>query len=541
MERERKRRHNFQATEKNLTTDDELKVLKYRQKKSTLEKEQNIVNELDKYDDHSLLFQSEVNVLSSLMYLSNNREQTGLVNQSLQYINQDMFLDVVNREIYKLMIDRFKLFITGQLPTQEQHLININELNNTLVSYENSNDVKQNTIYNIYKERHAEQYLKYLFEKEDDIYNLVDYSKELSNNYKRHTLIQKLIHFANHLNLNNQEEFQNNFNQIKEEISNIIEDNNDKELSSLEQISDDFINKVNDVYHGVSDQDTLDLGEFVNLSDILKIKGGNMISIGARPSVGKTTFALNLIYQTLNNDQHFKDRKPVVAMFSLEMSREELINKYASILTSIPMADINSGKLNNNQIRSLMLFAQEDVKNFYVNDNSAITIDEIENQLINLKQNHEGHLDLVVIDYLQLMNSQSGYGDNRQQQISTISRNIKIMARKLNVPIIAIVQLSRNLENRMDKRPILSDIRESGSIEQDSDAVLFLYRDDYYETNNNNEDNHNASDDGSLSQVDVIVAKNRAGKRGTVKFIFDKPRSQFAETTGIEIKENKKD
>ena len=186
--------------------------------------------------------------------------------------------------------------------------------------------------------------------------------------------------------------------------------------------------------------------------------------------------------------------------------------------------------MNEEELRNLMLFVNDDTQGLYINDNPNITTAEIESQLLKLKE-QQGHLDLVVIDYLQLINSNLRT-DNRQQEVSQISRDIKKIAKSLEVPIISLVQLSRSLEARQDKRPTLSDIRESGSIEQDSDIVMFLYRDDYYERDDTS--NNDDGEDGNVSEIEVIVAKNRQGERATVKMLFLKDISRFQEVKYVD-------
>ena len=220
--------------------------------------------------------------------------------------------------------------------------------------------------------------------------------------------------------------------------------------------------------------------------------------VAARPGMGKTAFALNL---ALNVG---KKNKGAVAVFSLEMSREQLAMRLLSIESFVDSKKMLTGKLSEDEWNKLgaaaVALSQTDIR---VDDNPSITVAEM-----NAKCRRVDNLSMVIVDYLQLMQG-SGYGknsDNRVNVVSDISRSLKIMAKELNVPVICLSQLSRGPEGRPDKRPMLSDLRESGAIEQDADEVMFLYRDDYY--------NKETQDQGV---AECIVAKNRHGELGTVR------------------------
>ena len=233
-----------------------------------------------------------------------------------------------------------------------------------------------------------------------------------------------------------------------------------------------------------------------------KINGLNksdLILIAARPGMGKTSIALNI---TLNVAKKFDK---TIAFFSLEMSREQLAMRLMANESFVDNQKLLTGQLSEEEWSKIGLassaLSQTDIR---VDDNPTITVAEI-----NAKCRRLDNLGLVVIDYLQLMTSagtKTSSGENRQQIVSDISRSLKIMAKELNVPVICLSQLSRANESRTDKRPMLSDLRESGAIEQDADEVMFLYRDDYY--NENSEEKNIA---------ECIVAKNRHGETGTVK------------------------
>ena len=262
------------------------------------------------------------------------------------------------------------------------------------------------------------------------------------------------------------------------------------------------LHKVFDTLTELSQSDSAIPGMSTGLRDLdKKINGLNksdLFLIAARPAMGKTAFALNLALNVA------KKYNKTVACFSLEMSREQLTMRLLANESFVELGKLLTGKLSEEEWTKLAMasaaLSQTDLR---VDDNPSITVAEI-----NAKCRRLDNLGLVVIDYLQLMQG-SGYGkasDNRVNVVSDISRSLKIMAKELNVPVICLSQLSRGPEGRTDKRPMLSDLRESGAIEQDADEVIFLYRDEYY--------NENTEDKGV---AECIVAKNRHGEVGTVK------------------------
>ena len=233
---------------------------------------------------------------------------------------------------------------------------------------------------------------------------------------------------------------------------------------------------------------------------ILGLNKGELLIIAARPGMGKTSIALNMALHTAMN-QH-----KTVALFSLEMRKEELVKRLLSRAALVPMNNLLTGQLSDQQWRDVSDAAQTlSTTNIRVDDNPTLTVSDM-----NAQCRRVSNLDLVIIDYLQLMQSAgSGHtwsNESRTQAVSDISRMLKIMAKELNVPVICLSQLSRANEGRQDKRPVLSDLRESGSIEQDADVVIGLYRDGYY---NKESENPNLAE--------AIILKNRKGATGTVE------------------------
>ena len=235
----------------------------------------------------------------------------------------------------------------------------------------------------------------------------------------------------------------------------------------------------------------------------------DLILVAARPSMGKTAFELNLA-------QYMAFKKNLtVALFSLEMSKEQLVNRMFSLESNVDAQKLRTGQLNDEEWERLIESAGTIGKSkLIIDDTPGISIAELRSKCRKYKLEHD--LSIIMIDYLQLM-SGSGRTESRQQEISDISRSLKALARELSVPVIALSQLSRAVEQRPDHRPMLSDLRESGAIEQDADVVMFLYRDDYY--------NHDSPDKGVS---EVIIAKQRNGPIGTVKLAWLPQYTKFA-------------
>lgn len=251
-------------------------------------------------------------------------------------------------------------------------------------------------------------------------------------------------------------------------------------------------------------------------SDFDKLTTGlhedNLIILAARPAMGKTAFALNIAQNVAT-----KSGKPV-AIFSLEMGDESLVERMLSAEGAIPNHHIRTGFLSTDEWERLV-YAQSRLAEapIFIDDSAGIRISDIRARARRLAQETSG-LGLIVIDYLQLITGRKT--DNRQQEVSEISRQLKIIAKELKVPVIALSQLSRSVEQRQDKRPIMSDLRDSGSIEQDADIVAFLYRDAYYQDN--------ADDQEESNLTELIVKKNRHGSLGTVKLYFHKEYTKFS-------------
>ncbi|MCR5452569.1 MAG: replicative DNA helicase [Lachnospiraceae bacterium] len=260
---------------------------------------------------------------------------------------------------------------------------------------------------------------------------------------------------------------------------------------------------------------------FIDLDYMMAgLQDSDLILIAARPSMGKTAFTLNIA-------QHvgiFEDK--CTAIFSLEMSKEQLVNRLLALESHVDAQKIRTGKLLDNDWEMLVEGATKiSASKLIIDDTPSISVSELRSKCRKYKQEHG--LSLVMIDYLQLMKG-SGRTESRQQEISDISRSLKAIARELNVPVIALSQLNRGVEQREDKRPMLSDLRDSGAIEQDADVVMFIYRDDYYN-----------KDSAAKGISEIIIAKQRNGPVGTVQLAWLPEYTKFANLSGARNKEAK--
>ena len=273
-------------------------------------------------------------------------------------------------------------------------------------------------------------------------------------------------------------------------------------LDTLEQIDARYNNKgsITGLPTGFTELDHLTAG----------LQKSDLILVAARPSMGKTAFTLNIAAHVV-----LRAREPV-AFFSLEMSKEQLVQRLLCSEGRIDSQRLRVGELEEKEWGDLIDTANRlSAAPLYIDDTPGITVMELRSKARRLKAEHG--LSLIVIDYLQLMQGRaSKSGDNRQQEISEISRSLKALARELNVPVIALSQLSRSVESRQVKRPMLSDLRESGSLEQDADIVMFLYREDYYDPETENK-----------NITEVIIAKHRNGPVDTVDLTFLKQFTKF--------------
>ena len=297
--------------------------------------------------------------------------------------------------------------------------------------------------------------------------------------------------------------------QAEKGIFDLAQNRNSKSYSGMKEILVNTLDSIEKMYQNKEKLSGMESG-FIDLDE--KISGLNdsdLIIVAARPAMGKSAFVLNIASYVAMHD------KVPVMIFNLEMSKEQLVKRMLS-----SESEIDSMKINNANLEQDDWIKMADASNrladvpIYIDDTPVLTPSEIRAKCRKAKL--EKNIGLIIIDYLQLMESKTANG-SRQQEISEISRGLKILAKELNVPVIALSQLSRATEARADHRPMLSDLRESGSIEQDADIVMFLHREDYYDKETENK-----------NVAEVIVAKNRHGETGTVELAWLGKYTKFA-------------
>ena len=290
-----------------------------------------------------------------------------------------------------------------------------------------------------------------------------------------------------------------------------------KGLTHISGIVLDRINALNDLYKQAKSGGGASITGLSTLykeldKRIYGLNRSDLIILAARPGMGKTSFAMNI---ATNVGKKYQDT--AIAVFSLEMSKEQIVSRMISSEASLTSEAMKTGVIPDEKWKDIGRAAEVLSRlNIYIDDTPGITVAGIKAKLRRMK-----NLGLVVIDYLQLMSSTKNYNGNRVVEISDITRNLKIMAKELNVPVITLSQLARGPEQRPDKRPLLSDLRESGSIEQDADIVMFLYRNAYYDKT-----------DPNVNACECIVAKNRHGEPGTVPLGWD---GEFTRFTNAEF------
>ncbi|HCU2820516.1 TPA: replicative DNA helicase [Clostridioides difficile] len=321
---------------------------------------------------------------------------------------------------------------------------------------------------------------------------------------KEKSVLRKLIKASNeiiNLGYSGATKIEDVLEQAEKSIFDISQEKTSDDFKSINLVLMDAYDMIEKLYTNKSDVTGITTG-FKDLNK--KINGlqrTDLILIAARPAMGKTAFSLNLVQNAaLKGDAS-------VAVFSLEMSKEQLVQRMLSSQSSVELKKIKTGTLNDNDWpRIIDAMAVLSGAKIHIDDTPGIKISELRSKCRKLKI--EKGLDLVLIDYLQLMEGE-GNNESRQQEISKISRSLKILAKELNCPVVALSQLSRAPEQRADHRPMLSDLRESGAIEQDADIVMFLYRDEYYH-----------ADSESKNIGEVIIAKNRHGETGSVELVW---------------------
>ena len=338
---------------------------------------------------------------------------------------------------------------------------------------------------------------------------LEEYIRLLQDKFIRRTLIKIGYGIINSSYVTNIP-LENIFNELESQLFSLKTETQNKEtLNSIDSFSNVFFElktktlkpSLIGISSGFYDLDSMTQG----------FQKSDLIIIAGRPSMGKTAFSLSIAINILKNQN-----LPVL-FFSLEMSKQQLIYRLLANETKISNVRLRSGNIKKKD----WLYLSSIIKNFsylpfFIDDSATISISEIRSKIRGLIFD-EMKIGLIIIDYLQLMQNLNSSSENRVQELSKITRSLKAIAREFNIPIIALSQLSRNVENRLNKRPILSDLRESGSIEQDADLVLMLYRDNYYSSKPSQND-----------FTELIIAKHRNGPTGTIKLKFDPISTTFS-------------
>ena len=339
--------------------------------------------------------------------------------------------------------------------------------------------------------------------------NLSSYIKIVSDK----STLRKLIKASTTIieeSYNNQSNVESVVDVAEKKIFNIAENRTSKDFESLGDVLERGFMQIEKLFNNKGEVTGIPSG-FTDLdAKTSGFQSGDMVLIAARPSMGKTTFALNIAEHVA-----LREHKSVV-IFSLEMSKEQLAYKLLCSEANVDMLKLRTGTLDDQDWENIAMASGPLSKaKIYIDDTAGVTVMEMRSKCRRLKM--EKGLDLILIDYLQLMEGE-GKNENRQQEIAKISRSLKILAKELDCPVVALSQLSRSPELRKDHRPILSDLRESGSIEQDADIVMFLYRDEYY---------HDDSEKKNIGEV--IVAKNRHGETGNVELVWFGQVQKFAD------------
>jgi len=427
---------------------------------------------------------AEKSVLGS-MFLSKYATQ-----KALESLNKDLFYLDANQKIFEA------------IKTLREKLISI-DMTTVTEELENKKQLKQ--IGGI-------EYLTEIINFVPTAANIDEYIRIVEEK----AILRRLIEEATEIvssGYNQEEDISEVLDNAEKKILNVVKTKKGTEFRSIQ----DVLLKTQSDLEKLSQQKGEITGIPTGFYDLDKVTSGlhenELIIIAARPAMGKTAFALNLATNiAMNTDK-------TVALFNMEMSGEQLAMRMLSSVGQIEANKLRSGKLEHHDWKKFNeAMSRLAETKLFIDDTAGMTISEIKAKCRRL-YNSEGGLGIVIIDYLQLISGSARYAGNRQQEVSEISRSLKTLAMELNIPVIALAQLSRTVEGREDKRPLLSDLRESGSIEQDADIVAFLYREDYY--------TKQISIDENTSKSEFIIAKNRSGPTTTVDLIFRRNVSTF--------------
>lgn len=359
-------------------------------------------------------------------------------------------------------------------------------------------------------------YLTQLAESTPTAANIEYYSKIVEEKALLRRLIQTSTDIVTQA-FTREDEVEDVVDEAEREILAVSSRKNSQAFKSIKDVLVEVYDNIETLHNAESDVTGIPTG----YRDLDRMTSGfqrnDLIIIAARPSMGKTAFALNIAQNVATGTDEN------VAIFSLEMGAEQLVQRMLCAEGNIDSQRLRTGKLIDEDWGKLTM-AMGSLSNagIYIDDSPGIRVADIRSKCRRLKQEHG--LGMIIIDYLQLIQGSENSRENRQQEVSEISRSLKGLARELEVPLIALSQLSRSVEQRQDKRPMMSDLRESGSIEQDADIVGFLYREDYYESE---DDKEGGSGDPDNQNIEIIISKQRNGPTGTVELAFVRRINKF--------------
>lgn len=376
-----------------------------------------------------------------------------------------------------------------------------------LENFENANKIDSTILIDLLSKTKSGKNTKYwkqiifevLFDKGIEA-NLLEYIQNILDKKQLRDLDLTLKNSINEI-ISNQNNPQQIIEKIEGSIFSVTKDRELKDFLKINDLADIYVDKLNRMKEqGYQEGIRVKLNYFDNM--IGGFKNGELIILAGRPSMGKTATALQFIFNI--------SKQKNVALFSLEMPSEAIIQRFISNDSMVSQDELrNYDKLNQNKLLRIdNSLATLRSRKIWIDDKAGIKIGELVWKI--RKLNSDVGLDIVFVDYLQLIESENVRYESRQESISNISRAIKSLARELSIPIVALSQLSRKVESREEKRPMMSDLRESGAIEQDADVVLLLYRPKYYNNNDNN------FKDNIVEELEIIIAKNRNGKTGIV-------------------------
>lgn len=356
------------------------------------------------------------------------------------------------------------------------------------------------------------EYLTEIIENTPTAANVDYYIQIVEDKSVLRNLIEEATEIAN-LGYSNEFSLTETLDKAESKILNVVKNRKSSDMRQMPEVIAEFQENLEKLANNKGKISGLSSG-FYDLDNITDgFHNNELIILAARPAMGKTALALNFA-----TNAALKSKKSVI-IFTLEMRAEQLLSRMVASLGQVDAKKLQNGSLNTKdwQRVSEALSQLGDAK-IYIDDSPGVTIGDIKAKSRRIASSDE-NLGLIVIDYLTLIGSMGRYAGNRQQEVSEISRALKTLALELKIPVITLAQLSRTPELRENKRPVLSDLRESGSIEQDADIVAFIYRDDYY--------NENAKIDDNISKTEIIVRKNRSGRIGTAEVLFKKNTLSF--------------